>query len=161
MATMEKNGTRVDPVVPVTAPPPVVTARAADVGLRRRAPGRGLAEVRGDHARPGGRVGGLRGDPGDLVLEDTRANATYVFSDLNTWGWIVMGLGIASIFAAFGVFSGSELARWFGITVAGLNLVGQLMFLHANPWWSMTVITLDILIIYALAAFAGHKLRAG
>ena len=42
------------------------------------------------------------------------ANATYVFSDLHTWGWIMLALGIAALFAAFGLFAGSELARWFG-----------------------------------------------
>lgn len=87
------------------------------------------------------------------------ANATYVFSDLRTWGWIVTILGVLAVVAAFALFTGSELARWFGITIAGLNAIGQLMFVHANPWWSMAMFTLDILVIYGLAAYAGAKLR--
>jgi len=87
------------------------------------------------------------------------ANATYVFSDLHTWGWIVMLLGIAAVFAAFAVVAGSEVARWFGIVVAGLNAWGQLMFLHANPWWSIAMFTIDILVIYGLAAYGGSRLR--
>lgn len=87
------------------------------------------------------------------------ADATYVFSNLHTWGWIVMILGIAAIFAAFAVLTGSEIARWFGIVIAGLNAWGQLMFLHANPWWSIAMFTIDILVIYGLAAYGGSRLR--
>ena len=86
-------------------------------------------------------------------------NATYVFSDLHTWGWIVMLLGIAAVFAAFAVLAGSEVARWFGIAVAAVNGWGQLMFLHAYPWWSIAMFTIDILVIYALAAYGGSRLR--
>jgi hypothetical protein len=46
------------------------------------------------------------------------ANASYVFSNLHTWGWIVMCLGLLAIFAAFALFAGSEFARWFGIAMA-------------------------------------------
>ena len=88
------------------------------------------------------------------------ASATYVFSDLHTWGWIMIGLGIATMFAAAGIFTGSELARWFGIAVAGVNAFGQLMFLHANPWWSMTMVAVDLLVIYALVVYAGRRLTS-
>ena len=86
--------------------------------------------------------------------------ATFVFSDLKTWGWIVMTLGILAIVAAFSLLGGSELARWFGITVAALNAWGQLMFMQANPWWGVTMFTLDVLVIYGLAAYGGSRLRA-
>ena len=87
------------------------------------------------------------------------ANATYVFSDLHTWGWIVMILGVLSVIAAFALMTGSELARWFGIAVAGVNGFGQLLFVHANPWWAMAIFAVDILVIYGLAAYAGARLR--
>src|SRR5436305_1468692 len=45
------------------------------------------------------------------------ANANYVFSDLNTWGWIVLVLGVLQGFAAFAVLTGSEIGRWFGVAV--------------------------------------------
>ena len=87
------------------------------------------------------------------------ANATFVFSGLNTWGWIVTVLGALCLVAAFSLMSGSELARWFGIAVAGVNAVGQLFFPDAYPWWSMAIFAIDILIIYGLAAYAGARLR--
>ncbi len=86
------------------------------------------------------------------------AHATYVFSDLHTWGWIVLGLGVLTLFAAAGIVSGSQFGRWFGVAIACLNLFGQLMFLHANPWWSVTMIVVDICVIYALAVYGGLRL---
>ena len=86
-------------------------------------------------------------------------NANYVFSDLKTWGWIVLVLGIIQGFAAFALLTGSELARWFGIAVAGLNAIGQLMFIPAYPVWGLAMFAVDMLIIYALAVYGGKRLR--
>jgi hypothetical protein len=87
------------------------------------------------------------------------AGATFVFSDLYTWGWIVTILGALCLLAAFSLLTGSEVARWFGITAAGVNALGQLFFVDAYPWWSMAIFAVDILIIYGLAAYAGARLR--
>jgi hypothetical protein len=87
-------------------------------------------------------------------------HATYVFSDLKTWGWIILILGVLQLVAAFTLFNGSEFARWFGIIAASVNAIGQLMFIPALPFWSLAMFSLDIMIIYGLAVYAGHKLRA-
>jgi hypothetical protein len=87
------------------------------------------------------------------------ANAHYVFSDLKTWGWIVMLLGILQLIAGLSLLSGSEWAKWFAIAVAGLNAVGQLMFIPAYPFWALAMFTLDIFIIYGVAVYGGAKLR--
>jgi hypothetical protein len=86
-------------------------------------------------------------------------NANYIFSDLNTWGWIVLILDILQAVAAFGLLNGSEWARWFGIIVAGINAIGQLAFVDAYPFWALAMFSVDILIIYALTVYAGSRLR--
>lgn len=99
---------------------------------------------------------------GILAIADSRVYVgehTFVFSDLKTWGWIVLILGVLQLFAAFGVVGGSEAATWFGIGVAGLNAIGQLMWLPAYPFWALTMFAVDILIIYALAVYGGSRLR--
>ncbi len=85
-------------------------------------------------------------------------NATYVFSDLRTWGWIVLILGVLMLMAAAAIVQGSNIGRWFGIFAASINGIGQLMFLHAYPLWSVTMFTIDILIIYGLAAYGGRRM---
>jgi hypothetical protein len=99
---------------------------------------------------------------GILALADSKsftANAVFVFSDLRTWGWIVLILGALQLIASVAIFAGSEFARWFGITVAGLNAIAQLGFVQAYPVWSIAIFAMDIMIIYALAVYGGAKLR--
>ena len=84
---------------------------------------------------------------------------TFVFSDLNTWGWIILALGILQIVAAFAVVSGSELARWFGIVVAAVNAIGQLYYVPAYPFWALSLFAVDILIIYGLTVYGGKRLK--
>src|SRR5262245_46277121 len=96
---------------------------------------------------------------GIVALSKSRfytANAVYVFSDLRTWGWITLIVGIVAICAAFAVVGGAQWARWTGITVAALSAVGQLLFVQAYPWWSLAVFALDILVIYGLAVYGGR-----
>jgi hypothetical protein len=99
---------------------------------------------------------------GMLAIGDSRvyvADTTFVFSDLNTWGWIMLLLGTAQLLAAFALLAGSEFGRWFGIGVAFLNAMGQLFFMTAYPLWAVTMLAVDILIIYALAMYGGKRLR--
>jgi hypothetical protein len=99
---------------------------------------------------------------GILAVSSSRVYAgssTFVFSGLNTWGWIVTILGIIQCLAALALVSGSEFARWFGIAAAGLNAIGQLMFVPVYAWWAISMFAVDVLIIYALAVYGGHRLR--
>ena len=57
------------------------------------------------------------------------------------------------------MFNGSQFARWFGILAAGLNAMGQLFFIQAYPLWSTAMFAADLIIIYALAVYAGPRLR--
>jgi hypothetical protein len=82
-------------------------------------------------------------------------DATYILSGLSTWGWIMLILGAAQIAAAYSIWKGGELGRWFGIAVALLNAIGALMSISAYPFWSLAVFTIDILVIYGLAAYGG------
>jgi hypothetical protein len=86
-------------------------------------------------------------------------SAKYVFSDLRTWAWFMLIVGTLLIVAAMGVFSGSGFARWFGMLAAGLNLIVQFGSIQGYPFWSLIVITLDILVIYALAVYGGKKME--
>jgi hypothetical protein len=83
------------------------------------------------------------------------ANAQFVFSDLRTWGWFMLIVGILLFVAAAGVFKGSGFARWFGIFAASLSLLAHFGAMQSYPFWSLIVITLNILVIYALAVYGG------
>jgi hypothetical protein len=100
---------------------------------------------------------------GVLAIGDSRVfvgEEVFVFSNLNTWGWIMLGLGVLQIVAAFAVVSGSEIARWFGIVAASINAIGQLYFIPAFPLWAVSMFAVDILIIYGLTVYGGKRLRS-
>ena len=109
-----------------------------------------------------GLVGTFNVLEGILAIANSRvytAHQTFVFSNLNTWGWIVLILGVLLILAAFALFDGSQLARWFGVAVASVNAIGQLYYVPAYPIWSLMLFAVDILIIYGLVAYGGRPVR--
>jgi hypothetical protein len=85
------------------------------------------------------------------------ANAHYVVGDLRAWGWVVTILGGLQIIAAAGVLAGNQLARWFGVAVVGLNLIGQMFFIPAYPFWSLMIIGADIVALWALCVYGSHE----
>jgi hypothetical protein len=89
------------------------------------------------------------------------SNSSYVFTDLRTWGWITLVVGVLLIVAAMGVFSGSGFARWFGIFAAGLNAIGLFGSPTSQqyPFWSLIIFALDVLVIYALAVYGGKRME--
>jgi len=81
------------------------------------------------------------------------ANAHYVFGDLKTWGWITLIISALQILAGIGVMTGNQAARWAGIILVGLNLINQMFFIPAYPFWSLTIIAMDIVALYGLCAY--------
>jgi hypothetical protein len=79
-------------------------------------------------------------------------NARYVFSDLNTWGWVMLCLGVLQVAASVSILGGTSWGRWVGIGTAGLNAIAQLLFLPSYPLLSLALFTLDILVLYGLIA---------
>jgi hypothetical protein len=84
------------------------------------------------------------------------ADARYVFSDLNTWGWIMLILGVLQALVAIGISTGNQAARWAGVVIVSLNAIAQLLFIPAYPFWALTVFALDVLVLYGLAAHGGR-----
>jgi hypothetical protein len=80
----------------------------------------------------------------------TNRNAAYL--DLTTWGWVHIVVGVLVVLAGFGVLSGNVLARTVGVILAGLSIVANFLFLPVYPLWSLVVITIDVLVIWALTA---------
>jgi hypothetical protein len=70
--------------------------------------------------------------------------------DVTGWGWIHLVIGGLAIIVGVGLFTGATWARVAGVILAGVNAIAQLAFLSAYPLWAIIVITLDVLIIWAL-----------
>jgi hypothetical protein len=77
-----------------------------------------------------------------------------LFGDLTAWGiwWLVVGS--LQLYAGWQVMKLHESGMTIGIPLAGLNAFTQLMFLAVYPAWSIAILVLDIVVIYALATSA-------
>jgi hypothetical protein len=109
-----------------------------------------------------GLVGILAVIDGVVALSKSKfyvADATYVFSDLRTWGWITLIIGAFAIVAAMGVLSGSQFGRWFGMIAASVIAIDQFVFAQAYPLWSLLVFGSAVLVIYALAVYGGKRME--
>lgn len=83
------------------------------------------------------------------------AGARYVVGDLRAWGIVIVVLGGLQLVAAAGVVTRNQLARWFGVAVLGLNAVAQMFFIPSYPFWSLLIIAVDVVGLYALCAYGG------
>jgi hypothetical protein len=84
------------------------------------------------------------------------ATRNYIFKfDATTWGWIHLILGLLVAFAGWGLLSGRTWARVLAITLAVLSAIANFLFIPYYPFWSLLIITLDVFVIWALAAHGG------
>ena len=70
--------------------------------------------------------------------------------DLTSWGWVHLVGGLLLILVGYGILSGKTWARVIGVLLAGLSAVWNFAWLPVYPVWSVVVIVVDILVIYAL-----------
>jgi len=92
-------------------------------------------------------------DSANFFVNDAR----YVFGDLNTWGWFVLGLGVLQLFAAFAIWRGAAWGRWFGVASASANAILQVLWLPSYPILAMIILPLDILAIWGLLFYGGRR----
>jgi hypothetical protein len=84
------------------------------------------------------------------------ATRNYLFQfDATTWGWIHLLVGLLMAFAGWGLFSGRTWARTVAIILAVLSAITNFLFVPYYPFWSLLLVTLDVLVIWAVAAHGG------
>ena len=87
-----------------------------------------------------------------------RTEGGLVVFDVQGWGWWHLITGIALILVAGALFAGATWARVVAVIFVAFNGIGQLFTIPTQPWWSLIVLTIDILVIYALTVH-GRELK--
>ena len=75
----------------------------------------------------------------------------FVFSDLNTMGWVLILLGIIQLAGGLSLINGNTFGRIIAIVGASLGALGALFSISGpNPWWSLAVFFLCIYVIHGV-----------
>jgi hypothetical protein len=88
-----------------------------------------------------------------------RADGLVVNVNYTAWGWTHLIIGALLVLVGLGLLMGQTWARVAGIILATLSAIANFAFIAAYPFWSIMIITIDVLVIYALAAH-GKEVRA-
>jgi hypothetical protein len=84
---------------------------------------------------------------------------TLLFSDTNldTWGWIYLIIGVVLVVAGIAVMGRAQWARWVGIAAASIGAISAFFWLFNPNFWvsSLVAVVLNVLVVYALASYGG------
>jgi hypothetical protein len=83
----------------------------------------------------------------------------FIFGNLSLWGWVNIIIGAAAILATLSIWRGGQLGRFYGILVGTLGALAALLSFGAAPLWSAAVLSVDVLLIYALVRYGGQHVR--
>lgn len=88
-----------------------------------------------------------------------QSSGLVVSVDYTAWGWVQLGLGVLIGAAAVSLLSGHMYGRIIGIIIATISAVVNLAFLAAYPVWGVMMITMDVLVIYAIVVHGRELAR--
>jgi hypothetical protein len=94
-----------------------------------------------------------------LVQDDYFASDQLLMWSLNSWGAIHIVIGCLQLLTAMLIFSGSGAGAVLGVLLSFLSAIGALLAIGAYPIWSIVILVIDGLVIYALTVY-GDALRA-
>jgi len=87
-------------------------------------------------------------DSANIFVNDTR----YIFTNLNTMGWVLIVLGVIQLTGGFSLMAGNTYGRVIGIVGASLGAIGALLSIGGDdPWWSLAIFALCIYIISGIS----------
>lgn len=76
--------------------------------------------------------------------------------DTTTWGWTHIVLGGALAIAGGGLVAGKTWGRGAAVVIAALSIIANFLSLPYYPWWSVIVIALDVVVIWAVTTWKGY-----
>ena len=83
-------------------------------------------------------------------------NYTWQFN-IQTWGWIHLIIGLIALATGIGIIMGQTWGYLVGVGIAGVSALSEFMFMPYYPFWSMLIIFLDIVVVWALATRLGDS----
>jgi hypothetical protein len=86
-------------------------------------------------------------DDANIFVNDQR----YIFTNLNTLGWVLIVLGLIQLTGGFSLMAGNTYGRVIGIIGATFGAVVALLSIGgAYPWWSLGIFVLCLYVLHGL-----------
>jgi hypothetical protein len=97
-------------------------------------------------------------DGANVFVNDKR----YIFTDLNTLGWVLIILGVIQLAGGLSLMVGNTYGRVIGIIGGSLGAIGALLSVGgAYPWWSLGIFALCIYIVHGIFIYGDEERAPG
>ncbi|RVW04552.1 DUF7144 family membrane protein [Rhodococcus spongiicola] len=78
----------------------------------------------------------------------------YIYQfDLTAWGWIHLIIGAVVVLVGLALMTGAMWARVAAIAIAALSIIANFLWIPWYPLWSILIIALDVVVIWAVATW--------
>ena len=88
-----------------------------------------------------------------IIDDDYFVADELLFGNLSLWGWVHLIIGVLQVITATLIYAGNDFGAVLGIMFAGFNAIAALLAIGAYPVWSVIILVVDGLIIYALTVY--------
>ena len=97
-------------------------------------------------------------DSANIFVNDKR----YIFTNLNTLGWVLIILGVIQLAGGFSLMAGNTYGRVIGIIGGSLGAIGALLSIGgAYPWWSLGIFFLCVYIVHGIFIYGEDERAPG
>ena len=89
-------------------------------------------------------------DDANIFVNDKR----YIFTNLNTLGWVLIILGVIQLGGGFSLMAGNTFGRVLGIIGGSLGAIGALLSVGGSyPWWSLGIFFLCVYVVHGILVY--------
>jgi hypothetical protein len=93
-------------------------------------------------------------DDANIFVNDKR----YIFTNLNTLGWVLIVLGAIQLGGGFSLMAGNTFGRVLGIIGGSLGAIGALLSVGgAYPWWSLGIFFLCVYVVHGIIIYGDEE----
>ncbi|WP_070381005.1 DUF7144 family membrane protein [Rhodococcus sp. WMMA185] len=93
----------------------------------------------------------------DIVV----VGSDYIYTwSVTGWGWVHLVIGVLIAATGLALIAGAAWARVAAIVIAGLSIIVNFLWLPYYPWWSMVIIALDVVVIWAVSTWDSERARS-
>jgi len=77
-------------------------------------------------------------------------------TDVSTYGWAWLLLGVILLLCSFMVLTKSQFARWIGIIGGAVLAISAIWWMPFYPVWSLMYVFVGVMIVYGLAVYGSR-----